>query len=176
MHLQHRRFREFVELNSQIKQNMKGHHLRDVLPQMPDKPSKQFTDHRDPAFIQDRCFKLERFVVAMTSIPHVANMVCMKAFLGIMDQVYRASELACMCNFLLLDVHTRYCCSLQPKQISVCARCCYKAYSTPFNAIQVREYSLTFHVPTLGMSLLPTERQVQFIAACFCVIFQIRFH
>lgn len=82
-----RRFREFVELNSQIKQNMKGHHLRDVLPQMPDKPSKQFTDHRDPAFIQDRCFKLERFIVAMTSIPHVANMVCMKAFLGIMDQV-----------------------------------------------------------------------------------------
>ena len=26
-------------------------------------------------------------------------------------------------------------------------------------ADQVREYSLTFHVPTLGMSLLPTERQ-----------------
>lgn len=26
-------------------------------------------------------------------------------------------------------------------------------------ATKVREYSLTFHVPTLGMSLLPTERQ-----------------
>lgn len=82
-----RRFREFAELNSQIKQNMKGHHLRDVLPPLPEKPLKQFTDHTDLAFIQDRCFKLERFLINMTSIPHVANMVCMKAFLGIMDQV-----------------------------------------------------------------------------------------
>jgi hypothetical protein len=72
-----RRFREFAELNSQIKQNMKGHHLRDVLPPLPDKPSKQFTDHKDLGFI----------LVNMVSIPHVANMVCMKAFLGIMDQV-----------------------------------------------------------------------------------------
>ena len=82
-----RRFREFVELNSQIKQNMKGHHLRDVLPLIPEKPLKQFTDHRDPTFVADRCAKLERFVTLMISIPHVANMICMKAFLGIMDQV-----------------------------------------------------------------------------------------
>jgi len=82
-----RRFREFAELNSQIKQNMKGHHMRDVPPALPEKPLKQFTDHHDPSFIQDRCIKLERFLIAMTSIPHVGNMVCMKAFLGIMDQV-----------------------------------------------------------------------------------------
>ncbi len=66
---------------------MKGHHMRDVLPALPEKPLKQFTDHHDPSFIQDRCIKLERFLIAMTSIPHVGNMVCMKAFLGIMDQV-----------------------------------------------------------------------------------------
>lgn len=66
---------------------MKGHHLRDVLPPLPEKPLKQFTDHTDLAFIQDRCFKLERFLINMNSIPHVASMVCMKAFLGIMDQV-----------------------------------------------------------------------------------------
>ena len=98
-----RRFREFAELNSQIKQNMKGHHLRDVLPSLPDKPLKQFTDHRDPSFIQDRCFKLERFVIAMTSIPHVANMVCMKAFLGLMDQV---------CFIMGLCVYANITCSI----------------------------------------------------------------
>jgi hypothetical protein len=66
---------------------MKGHHLRDVLPPIPEKPIKQFTDHRDPAFIEERCQKLERFLTGMVSIPHVSNMVCLRAFLGIMDQV-----------------------------------------------------------------------------------------
>ena len=66
---------------------MKGHHLRDVLPPLPDKPLKHFTDHKDLAFIQDRIFKLQTFISNMVAIPHVANMVCMKAFLGLMEQV-----------------------------------------------------------------------------------------
>lgn len=85
----HRRFREFAELNSQVKQNMKGHHLRDVLPPLPEKTSKHFFDHKDLNFIQERTFKLETFLCNMVSIPHVANMICMKAFLGIMDKVRR---------------------------------------------------------------------------------------
>jgi hypothetical protein len=39
-------------LNSQIKQNMKGHHMRDALPPLPEKTIKQFTDHKDLGFIQ----------------------------------------------------------------------------------------------------------------------------
>jgi hypothetical protein len=36
---------------------------------------------------QERIFKLETFICNMVSIPHVAHMICVKAFLGIMDQV-----------------------------------------------------------------------------------------
>lgn len=72
---------------------MKGHHMRDVLPPLPDKPLKQFTDHKDLGFIQERMFKLENFLSNMVSIPHVANMICMKAFLGIMDQVRALSRI-----------------------------------------------------------------------------------
>jgi hypothetical protein len=112
---------------TQVKQNMKGHHLREALPPMPAKPTKAFTDHRDPVFIQERytlcvsatlsiylsvsvsvsvyvylyfyltficcyhsccrCQALERYVTDLVAIPHVSSMVCVKAFLGIMDQV-----------------------------------------------------------------------------------------
>jgi hypothetical protein len=37
--------------------------------------------------LQERIFKLETFICNMVSIPHVAHMICVKAFLGIMDQV-----------------------------------------------------------------------------------------
>ena len=50
----HRRFRDFAELNSQIKQNFKGHHLRGSLPSLPEKWSKLTTDHKDPEFIEGR--------------------------------------------------------------------------------------------------------------------------
>ena len=82
---------------------MKGHHLRDVLPPLPDKPMKQFTDHKDLNFIQERMFKLETFLNNMVSIPHVANMVCMKAFVGIMDQVPSS-------NLLVYTLLTDSCC------------------------------------------------------------------
>mmetsp|Transcript_20267 Transcript_20267/g.29048 ORF Transcript_20267/g.29048 Transcript_20267/m.29048 type:complete len:425 (-) Transcript_20267:892-2166(-) len=83
----HRRFRDFAELNSQVKQNMKGHHLRWSLPPLPEKPLKAMTDHNDPAFIQDRSAKLERFISMLVSVPHVSEMICVRAFLGLMDQV-----------------------------------------------------------------------------------------
>lgn len=104
----YRRFREFAELNSQVKQNFKGHHLRSALPPLPEKTLKATSDHRDPAFIQDRCVRLNNFLSMLIAIPHVSDMVCVKAFLGLMDQV--------------------------------------------------KEYSVAFHVPTLGMSLLPCEK------------------
>ncbi len=66
---------------------MKGHHLRDILPPLPEKPLKSMTDHRDPQFIQDRQSKLELYIASLVAIPHVSEMICVKAFLGLMDHV-----------------------------------------------------------------------------------------
>ena len=56
----HRRFKEFADLNSQIKQNFKGHHLRSSIPEFPEKTLKVLSDHREPGFIQERRAKLDR--------------------------------------------------------------------------------------------------------------------
>jgi hypothetical protein len=61
--------------------------LRSSLPPLPDKTLKLTTNHRDPAFIEDRKKKLEIFITEMIRIPHVSNMTCVKSFLGLMDQV-----------------------------------------------------------------------------------------
>lgn len=83
----HRRFRDFSELNSQVKQNLKGNHLLSILPPLPEKPLKLLTDHNDPQFIQDRQSKLEIYLNSLVAIPHVSEMVCVKAFVGLMEQV-----------------------------------------------------------------------------------------
>jgi PX domain len=54
-----RRFRDFSELNSQVKQNFKGHHLRTSLPPLPEKHSKLTTNHNSQSFLDDRYAKLE---------------------------------------------------------------------------------------------------------------------
>jgi hypothetical protein len=102
------RFRDFADLNSQIKANFKGHHLREILPPLPEKPLKSFTDHRDPLFIKDRQDKLQIYLTSVIAIPHVSEMICVKAFLGLMDNV--------------------------------------------------KEYSVSFHTPSLGLSLIPSGR------------------
>jgi hypothetical protein len=51
----YRRFRDFAELNSWVKESLKGHHLFLSLPSLPEKCSKLLTDHNDPAFIERRC-------------------------------------------------------------------------------------------------------------------------
>lgn len=76
-----------MELNSQVKANFKGNHLLSALPQLPEKPLKTFTDHRDPSFIADRSLKLEVFLVSLVNVPHVSDMICVKAFLGLMESV-----------------------------------------------------------------------------------------
>lgn len=120
------RFRDFAELNSQVKQNLKGHHLREIIPPLPEKPLKSLTDHRDPTFIQDRQAKLEIYLTALVAIPHVCDMICVKAFLGMMDQVSDTPPL------------TPYLLFIRP--------------------LQVREYSVSFHIPTLGLTLVPAEK------------------
>lgn len=87
----HRRFRDFADLNSNIKQNFKGHHLRSSLPPLPDKTLKITTNHLDPAFIEERRMKLEIFLKLLIDIPHICDMTCAKAFLGLMDKVREIS-------------------------------------------------------------------------------------
>ena len=72
---------------SQIKQNFKGHHLRSSLPQFPEKTLKLLTNHLDRIFITERRQKLDTFLKQLVTIPHVADMTCVKAFLGLMNKV-----------------------------------------------------------------------------------------
>lgn len=87
----HRRFKDFAELNSQVKQNLKGHHMRSSLPAFPEKTSKLLADHLDPFFIADRKAKLQIYLRRLIDIPHAAEMTCVKSFLGLMEQVKEVS-------------------------------------------------------------------------------------
>jgi len=98
----HRRFRDFVDLHENIKQNLKGNHLYSSLPSLPDKTLKIGSNvavHSDPAFIQARLSKLDGYLSALIRVPHVADMVALRAFLGILEcvreysVVYRSSQL-----------------------------------------------------------------------------------
>lgn len=85
----HRRFRDFADLNDQVKQNLKGNHLYSSIPPFPEKTLKIGNNklHSDPAFIQARLAKLEIYVAALVRVPHVVNMICMRAFFGLMESV-----------------------------------------------------------------------------------------
>jgi hypothetical protein len=83
----HRRFRDFADMNSQIKQNLKGHQIWSSLPNLPDKTLKFLVDHNDPAFIAERQIGLHTYLGMMVNMPHVNEMTCVKSFLGLMDKV-----------------------------------------------------------------------------------------
>jgi PX domain len=72
----HRRFRDFAELNSQVKQNLKGHHLRTSLPLLPEKLSKITTDHTDPAFLESRYTGLEIFIKVRSGLLRDGKLNC----------------------------------------------------------------------------------------------------
>lgn len=78
-------------MNSQVKQNFKGHHLRASLPPLPEKTPKFAADHLDPKFIQERRIKLQYFLRTLLDVPHVTEMTCVKSFLGLMEQVKEVS-------------------------------------------------------------------------------------
>ena len=83
----HRRFRDFADMNSQIKQNLKGHQIWSSLPNLPDKTLKFLVDHNDPAFVAERQIGLHTYLGMMVNMPHVNEMTCVKSFLGLMDKV-----------------------------------------------------------------------------------------
>jgi hypothetical protein len=83
----HRRFRDFADMNSQIKQNLKGHILFSSIPPLPEKTLKLLVDHNDPQFIQDRVDGLAGYLHLLLTLPQVSDMTCVKGFLGVMEQV-----------------------------------------------------------------------------------------
>lgn len=87
----HRRFKEFADLNSQVKQNLKGHHLRSSLPNLPEKTLKLTQDHSNPAFIEHRKCGLQQYIKMLVSVPHVPEMNCVKAFLGLINNIRELS-------------------------------------------------------------------------------------
>lgn len=88
----HRRFRDFADMNSQVKQNLKGHILFSSVPVLPEKTLKILVDHNDPTFIKDRVEGLSHFLRLLMALPQVCEMTCVKGFLGIMEQVREFSQ------------------------------------------------------------------------------------
>lgn len=83
----HRRFRDFADMNSQVKQNLKGHILFGSIPSLPEKTLKILVDHNDEQFIQDRVQGLKTYLSLLVSMPQICDMTCVKGFVGIMEQV-----------------------------------------------------------------------------------------
>lgn len=74
-------------MNSQVKQNLKGSRFIKTLPKFIGKVPKWAVDHEEPKFVTGRKQKLAVFVSRLVNLPHVVDMTCTKAFLGIIDQV-----------------------------------------------------------------------------------------
>ena len=89
----HRRFRDFVDLHEQIKQNLRGHHLFASIPSLPEKTIKigQEQLHTDQTFIRARQEKLDSYLSQLLRVPHVNDMVATRAFLGLMESVRELS-------------------------------------------------------------------------------------
>lgn len=85
----HRRFRDFADLHEQVRQNLRGNHLYGSIPSLPEKTIKigQEQLHSDPEFIRCRVEKLNLYVTQLLRVPHVSEMVCTRAFLGLMENV-----------------------------------------------------------------------------------------
>jgi hypothetical protein len=87
----HRRFRDFDELYAEVKRRLKGHHLFSSIPSLPDKHVKLIKDHNDNNFLSQRTRELKSFLVNLFRFPHVPQMTCSKAFIGLMEQVRETS-------------------------------------------------------------------------------------
>eukprot|EP01041_Mallomonas_annulata_P013193 gene13193-27906_t len=86
----HRRFRDFADMNSQVKQSLKGHHLRTSLPILPEKQNKLCND---PSFISQRLHQLQNYLNTLITVPHVQEMMCLRIFLGINGNLKEMSYL-----------------------------------------------------------------------------------
>lgn len=61
----------------------KSAHLLENLPQFPQKYSRFFVDHTEPAFIERRRKQLEKYLILMCNLPRTCNYWCLLDFLGL---------------------------------------------------------------------------------------------
>lgn len=97
----HRRFRDFFANNEALRSAYKGSHLLAALPELPPRTlagslfSAMFgsTDHLDPAFINERRFKLQDYLFKMANVPRMRGNPDFLVFLGMVDSVREVSVL-----------------------------------------------------------------------------------
>eukprot|EP00500_Bicosoecida_sp_ms1_P006294 CAMPEP_0203832708 /NCGR_PEP_ID=MMETSP0115-20131106/71397_1 /ASSEMBLY_ACC=CAM_ASM_000227 /TAXON_ID=33651 /ORGANISM="Bicosoecid sp, Strain ms1" /LENGTH=308 /DNA_ID=CAMNT_0050741777 /DNA_START=60 /DNA_END=983 /DNA_ORIENTATION=+ len=89
----HRRFRDFVGVNEQIRSSFKGSHLLTSLPKPPARGLKLFSDHFSDAFIEERRSALESYLRRMAGIPRAFQNQDLLNFIGVMDTTRETSVL-----------------------------------------------------------------------------------
>jgi hypothetical protein len=97
----HRRFRDFFANHESLRSAYKGSHLLASLPDLPPRTlagsllSSLFgaTDHLDPAFINERRWKLQDYLFKMAAIPRMRGNPDFLTFLGCVDGVREVSVL-----------------------------------------------------------------------------------
>ena len=97
----HRRFRDFFANHEALRSAYKGSHLLASLPDLPPRTlagsllSSLFgaTDHLDPAFINERRWKLQDYLFKMAAIPRMRGNPDFLTFLGCVDGVREVSVL-----------------------------------------------------------------------------------
>jgi len=83
----HRRFRDFSNLDAEIRAALKGNHLSSSLPILPGKAIKVLHDHKTPEFIEQRRIDLDVYLQKLFNMPHVPQMYQLQSFLGIVKTV-----------------------------------------------------------------------------------------
>ena len=89
----HRRFRDFGELNEDLRSAFKGHQLLANVPEMPPKELKVLQNHFDAGFVEGRRALLDAMMSRIAQVPRFASSPAVLAFLGMSDQVREASVL-----------------------------------------------------------------------------------
>ena len=89
----HRRFRDFGELNEDLRSAFKGHQLLANVPEMPPKELKVLQNHFEGHFVEERRLRLDSMMQRIVGVPRFASSPAVLAFLGMSDQVREASVL-----------------------------------------------------------------------------------
>jgi len=83
----HRRFKDFANLDAEVRAALKGNHLAGSLPPLPPKQLKHLTAHSTPGFIDQRRRDLGGYLRRLIAMPHVPHMYQLHSFLGIVKAV-----------------------------------------------------------------------------------------
>lgn len=77
-----KRFSDFVELHHKVWSSYAGSHLLSNVPTPPERKWKLFTDHNNPAFLENRRVGLHAFISKLVQIPRISSNVYVLDFLG----------------------------------------------------------------------------------------------